>query len=328
MRRGRSGRTVLSAAPSDSLSRTIVSPLPIDLRATVSPLAVGANDPTMYVDRRQVWRASHTPAGPALLHLRVIDATTIEATGWGQGRDWMLDAAADFVGANDDLAGFDASAHTKMQRAHRRHPGLRIARSGLIADHLVPAILGQKVTGIQAKKAWHGLVRKHGHDAPGPADTVSTAGPRRTPLRLPPTMAEIGAMPYWAFHSLGVEQRRAETVIRSARRIDRLQEAAQMGHDDALRRLTALPGLGPWTAGLLQRLCLGDPDGIEVGDYHLPDMVAFTLAGEPRGTDARMLELLAPFAGHRGRALELLKIGGSGKPAYGPRMTIHAVEKL
>jgi 3-methyladenine DNA glycosylase/8-oxoguanine DNA glycosylase len=294
----------------------------------VSPLALGANDPTMYVDRRQMWRASHTPAGPVLLHLRVIDDNTIEATTWGDGRFWMQDHAADFVGANDDLRGFDASAHPKVQRAHHRHPGLRVARSGLIADQLVAAILGQKVTVTQANKAWHGLVRKHGHDAPGPADTVSTAGPRRIPLRLPPTMAEIGAMPYWAFHSLGVEQRRAETVIRSARRIDRLQEAAQMNHDDALRRLTALPGLGPWTAGLLQRRCLGDPDGIEVGDYHLPDIVTFTLAGEPRGNDARMLELLAPFAGHRGRVLELLKVGGSPKPKRGPRMTIHAVEKL
>lgn len=312
----------------DGLTRTVVSPLPIDLRRSVGPMAVGSADPTMYVDRSHVWRASHTPVGPVTVHLRSIDATTIEAEAWGPGAEWMLDQAPAFVGALDNLDGFDATAHPKIERAHRRFPGLRIVRSGLVADGLVQAILGQKVTGVQAHRAWRGLVRHHGHDAPGPADAVVAGGARRTPLRLPPTMPEIGRMSYWAFHPLGVEQRRAETIIRSARRIDRLEEAGTMTPEAAMARLTALPGLGPWTAGLLLRQCLGDPDGIEVGDYHLPDVVSWTLAGEPRGTDERMLELLAPFAPHRGRALMLVKMGGSGKPKRGPRMTIHAVEDL
>src|SRR4029453_406544 len=45
----------------------------------------------------------------------------------------------------------------------------------------------------------------------------------------------------------------------------------------------------------------GDPDAVPVGDFHLPHLVAGALAGEPRGTDERMLEPLAPFAGHRRR---------------------------
>lgn len=300
-------------------TRQVCSPLPIDLGQTLGPLADGGGDPTLVLRRGHFWRASHTPDGPVTLHLRSVDAVTVDAEAWGPGSDWMLDQIDHFVGARDDLAGFHAERHPTVARAQRRHPGLRIARSGLVADYLVQAVLGQKVTGVQAKRAWRALVRQHGHEAPGPAEPV---------LRLPPTMAEIGALSYWMLHPMGVEQRRAETLIRAARRIDRLQEAATMPTEAAMRRLTALPGLGPWTAGLLRRLCLGDPDAVEVGDYHLPDMVSWTLAGEPRGTDARMLELLAPFEGHRGRALQLLKVGGAGKPSYGPRMTIHAVEDL
>lgn len=309
-------------------TRTVSSALPIDLSQTLAELRMGVNDPTMLIAGRHLWRASHTPDGPVLFHARALSPTEFDTRAWGPGSGWMLEHAPGFLGATDDLTGFDPELHPKVARAHRRLPGVRIARSGRVGDMLVQTILGQKVTGIQAKKAWSGLVRTHGHPAPGPADEVIGIRGRRSALRLPPTMQEIGQLPYWAFHPLGVEQRRAEVIIRSARRIDRLEEAIGMERADAHRRLTALPGLGEWTAGVLRRLCLGDPDAVEVGDYHIPDVVSFTLAGEPRGTDERMLELLEPFRGHRGRALRLILLGGSGKPSYGPRMTVHAVEDL
>ena len=46
---------------------------------------------------------------------------------------------------------------------------------------------------------------------------------------------------------------------------------------------------------------MGDPDAVAVGDFHLKNLVSTALAGEPRGTDQRMLELLAPYAGQRGQ---------------------------
>ncbi|MGH3657496.1 MAG: DNA-3-methyladenine glycosylase 2 family protein, partial [Micromonosporaceae bacterium] len=92
-----------------------------------------------------------------------------------------------------------------------------------------------------------------------------------------------------------------------------------MPPQDAARRLLSIPGIGPWTVGELGRLAYGDPDAVSVGDVHLPHQVAYTLAGEPRADDARMLELLAPFAGHRGRVLQLIVAGGSRPPRRGPR---------
>ena len=66
---------------------------------------------------------------------------------------------------------------------------------------------------------------------------------------------------------------------------------------------------------------LGDPDAVSVGDFHLPNVVAFALAGEPRADDARMLELLEPWRGHRARVIRLLEASGIQAPKYGPRLS-------
>ena len=68
------------------------------------------------------------------------------------------------------------------------------------------------------------------------------------------------------------------------------------------------------------RVAYGDPDAVSVGDYHVPNMVAWALAGEPRGDDARMLALLEPFRGHRGRVCVLLEAAGiAGAEVRPPR---------
>ena len=72
----------------------------------------------------------------------------------------------------------------------------------------------------------------------------------------------------------------------------------------------------------------GDPDAISIGDYHIPNLVAFALAGEPRGDDARMLELLEPYRGQRGRVQRLLELSGIRPPRYGPRMPARAIDVI
>jgi 3-methyladenine DNA glycosylase/8-oxoguanine DNA glycosylase len=56
-------------------------------------------------------------------------------------------------------------------------------------------------------------------------------------------------------------------------------------------------------------LALGDPDAVFVGDLHVPHLVSSALAGEQRGSDERMLELLEPYRGHRARVVRLLLAG-------------------
>ena len=72
----------------------------------------------------------------------------------------------------------------------------------------------------------------------------------------------------------------------------------------------------------------GDPDAVSVGDYHLPSLVAWALAGEPNGTDERMLELLEPFRGQRGRVIRLLEVAGVRAERHGPRYAGRRIERI
>ncbi|HSH62301.1 MAG TPA: hypothetical protein VK988_22155, partial [Acidimicrobiales bacterium] len=201
-----------------------------------------------------------------------------------------------------------------------RLPGLRISRSNAVLEALVPTILEQKVQGIAAKRSYRALVCAWGEPAPGP--------PGRAGLMLPPTPQLLAGTPSYAFHPFGVQRKRADAIRRACSYAHRLEETTTMAGTDAQRRLCALPGVGRWSAAEVAMVALGDPDAVSVGDYHLPHDVSWALAGEPRGTDERMLELLEPFAGHRGRVIRLLVAGGLRAPRRGPRLPMHSIAEI
>ena len=92
-----------------------------------------------------------------------------------------------------------------------------------------------------------------------------------------------------------------------------------MSVPDAHQRLRTFPGIGVWTANEVALRALGDPDAVSIGDFHLKNLVANALTGEPRATDERMVELLEPWRGHRQRVVRLLLAGGPRRPRRGPR---------
>ena len=173
---------------------------------------------------------------------------------------------------------------------------------------LVATIIGQRVTGIQAARSWAAICRRFGEPAPGPVEPVAAAD-RRSRSPRSPTTGSIRA---------ASRRSRADTIRRcafDASALERLVDSpAQL---DA--RLRFIPGVGPWTAGLVLGGAAGDPDAVPVGDLHLPGIVCFTLTGDASGGDERMLELLAPYAGHRGRVARLcVLLGVCPRPAAPP----------
>jgi 3-methyladenine DNA glycosylase/8-oxoguanine DNA glycosylase len=229
----------------------------------------------------------------------------VEAQAWGDGAHRLLESVPGLIGEEDE-PGRLIARHAIVRELQRRHVGLRLPRTGRVLQALVPSVFEQKITGTEAFRAYAALLRVHGEPAPGPGG-----------LLLPPDPARLASMPYHAYHPIGLERRRAEVVRRAAARAAWLESAASAA--EATRRLTSLVGIGPWTAAEVVRTAFGDPDAVSVGDYHLPSVVAWALAGERRADDARMLELLEPYRGQRGRVQRLLEVGRVFPPRRGPR---------
>ncbi|HVL54674.1 MAG TPA: hypothetical protein VM344_10505 [Vitreimonas sp.] len=297
------------------LTRDVPLTRPVDVAATMRVLRRGLGDPTISIEQGRVLRASRTPAGPATIEIRHLGAR-IAAASWGPGAEHLLDTLPGLIGSDDDDAAFRPT-HPLLLELRRRLPGLRIGRTGNVVEALVPAILEQKVTGTEAFRAWRLLVRRHGEAAPGPGG-----------LWVPPRAEQIAALPYHAFHPLGVERRRAEAIRRVTARADRIERLAHLPLAEAYSRLTSFPGVGPWTAAEVAVRALGDVDAVSVGDFHLPNLVSWALAGEPRGDDARMLELLEPYRGQRARVVRLLEASGIRPPRYGPRLEPRSIARL
>lgn len=286
---------------------------PLDLAATLGPLRHGAGDRTIRLTRAEAWLAFRTAAGPATVRLRLAGAAALEAHAWGDGGPDALEAVPALVGELDEPDRLLAH-HPVVRDLQRRHAGLRLPRSRRLFDALVPSVIEQKVVSTEAYRCYGALLRRASRPAPGPGG-----------LLLHPAPETLATTPYYAFHPLGVERRRADTLRFAAARAARIEEAAVLPLEDAYHRLTALPGVGPWTAAEVGLRAFGDPDSVSVGDYHLPSLVSWALAGEPRADDARMLELLEPYRGQRGRVVRLLESSGIRAPRYGPRMAPRSI---
>jgi 3-methyladenine DNA glycosylase/8-oxoguanine DNA glycosylase len=291
------------------MQRVLPLPAAIDLRRSLRPLRVGRGDPTILLGERAVLRATRTPDGPATIRIDQEDDRLL-AEAWGPGAEWVLEHAPGLVGLLDRPEEFDPPPGL-LRKLHRNAPDLRLPRTGRVLEALLPAVLGQRVTSFEARRSVTQLVERYGEPAPGPGGLMV--------VPLPDRIAELG---YYDLHLVGMERRRADTLMRVCAHAARLEVAGD-GSSAALReRLESIPGVGPWTSAEVARSALGDPDAVSVGDYHLKHLVCWAHAREELGSDSRMLELLEPFAGQRGRACVLLEDGRLRARRRAPRARI------
>ena len=290
---------------------------PVNLAATLRPLGRGAGDPTERWDAasgQSVWRTLRTPLGPATLHLRSRADGSIEANAWGSGAEWAVDGVPELLGAGDDWSDLDVSANPFLRESYRRMRGVRLTRTRLVFEAIVPAILEQKVTSVEARRSWRQLVAQYGEPAPGPAPAGLTVCPAPERWRL---------IPSWEWHRAGVDPKRSRTVLAAASVASGLERTLVLGRGgvDVSSGLRTVPGVGVWTAAETTQRSHGDPDSVSVGDYHVHDFVGWALIGKPVDDDG-MLELLEPWRGHRQRVMRILEASGFRKPRFGPRITI------
>lgn len=288
---------------------------PVDVRAALRPLGRGSGDPTFRVDGDRVWRALRTPEGVASLVVSAGRASSsVAISAWGPGAEWAVRHAPEMLGRGDDWSALDVSGNAFLSAARHRSPGLRLTRTNQVLQMLVPAVLEQKVTSVEAWRAWRQLVRRHGEPAPGPVPEGLVA---------PPDAEGWRRVPSWEWHRAGVGPQRSATVMRVCAVAPALERTLALGRggDEVSRRLRSIPGVGVWTAAETTQRAHGDPDSPSVGDYHLPALVGWALVGRPVDDDG-MLELLEPWRGQRERVMRLITGSGFSKPRFGPRMTI------
>ncbi|WFE98330.1 AlkA N-terminal domain-containing protein [Micromonospora sp. WMMD987] len=175
-------------------------------------------------------------------------------------------------------------------------PGVRVPRAVDGFETALRAVVGQQVSLPAARTT---LTRLLAHTAPGPGPgdqepcVTASASRRREPLDHPAgaggdggagadgetaggdskAVASGGGRGVWGFPgaeevlglpdaAFGMPVARRETIRALARAVAAGEVDLEPGGDRAetVRRLTALPGIGPWTAGYLAMRALGDPD--------------------------------------------------------------------
>ncbi len=288
---------------------------PVDARLTLSLLGHHRGDPRhRETPDGAVWRTSRMPTGPVSYRITQPGQREVAATAWGPGAAELIAAVPDLLGARDDPDSFEPR-HPLLHRAHARLGGLRIPATGRVLEALIPAVLEQKVLGIDAAAAWRRLVSRFGEPAPGPVPSG---------MRLPPTAEQWLAVPSWEWHKAGVDQRHATTALACARYAAKLERVAADPATDpgaVYRLLLAIPGVGPWTAAQVGHRALGDADALPIGDYHLAAMTGWALTGTALDEDD-VEAFYEPWRPHRFRVVRLLELTpGSLPPRRGPRLS-------
>lgn len=256
-----------------------------------------------------------TDEGPATIHVRR-ESAGVEGRAFGPGASRAIASLAGLIGAEDQPENLQTD-HPLISELGRRHLGLRMGKTASVFEALTIAIITQKVTGKEAGNGLKMLRRRFSDLAPGPAPAGGA------PLRLPPDPERLAGTTYFVLHPLGIEKRRADTLLRAARQADRIEALRAVGPQEARTWLERIPGIGSWTSAETVAVSHGDPDALSVGDYHLKHLVTWHLTGRPRGTDQELVALLEQFRPQRGRVARLISLLGHA-PAFGPRQPLRS----
>ena len=285
--------------------RTLAVPVPYDFFETTRLLRTGRRDPTVRRMSDGLWRTARTPDGPVTVRL-TLQSDSLNAQAWGPGSRRALEDVPRWVGLHE--APWVLPAHPVTDRLAREHRGLRGTDTRDVFEALVNIVLQQLVTWNEAALTWRQLCEGLGEPAPGPVDMLVYPSPRA-----------IRAAGQSRLRSLGIGIKRARTLIDVARVAHRIQRAADMPTAEAMALLQHIPGIGPWSTAFAMGLRFARPEPLPLGDYHMPNTLAWALAGEPRADESRMLELLRPFEGNAFRVVRLVHAARIQAPRRGPR---------
>ncbi|HXC50317.1 MAG TPA: AlkA N-terminal domain-containing protein [Candidatus Limnocylindrales bacterium] len=163
------------------------------------------------------------------------------------------------LGADSALIGAQLGRSAKLRPIVESLPGLRVPGAWDGFELAVRAILGQQIS-VEAATTLAGRI-------------ASTFG---TPLAasdasLTHVFPKADALVDADLSRIGLPRARAEAIRGVARAIasGELRFDASLGLDEAVERLCALPGIGPWTANYIAMRALAEPDAFPETDLGL-----------------------------------------------------------
>lgn len=282
--------------------------VPFHLHATFDMQLVGKFDPTGSRNATSL-RKIHLDSSGRVIVWRFTqerDTLLIEVAG-DDGR--LLDSMTRQFPLSDGADSF-APAHPVLRRMSRHCRGLRLIRVPWAFDIAAAIVLQQRVRWQVGYSDFRRVALRWGTRTEGGIAF--------------PTSSQLAAVSPARLEAAGIDPKRARALhLLACADARHAFLNAESDADTAVKRLLSVRGIGPWTAGHIAGLAFGHTDAVPVGDLHIPSMVTSALAGEPEGTDERMLQLLAPYAGQRYRVIRML-LWSSGRAAPMPARTLSA----
>ncbi|MBB6672772.1 DNA-3-methyladenine glycosylase family protein [Cohnella nanjingensis] len=200
-----------------------------------------------------------------------------------------------------DWFGLDADVEAFYRMAARdpvlsplilRHSGLRIVGVPDLFEALCWSIIGQQITLSFAYQLKKRFVQTYG-------DSLEYEGERFWSFPDPAVIARLSADD---LRPLQFSRNKANFLIGVAREVaagtlNKAQPELRGGFDAAVVRLTALHGIGPWSANYALMRCLRYPEAFPIQDAGIHQAVRKLLNLDAKPTLAQLRELYAPWAG-------------------------------
>ena len=232
-------------------------------------------------------------------------ALEVEISGEDPGADaadWAFDAALRLAGAWTDPRPFYAALEPDdpMAQFARKLRGLALPQTPTPFEGLVLAILGQQISNHVARILRDSLVDTFGAAA-------EIGGETRKAFPSPSALASAGAD---ALRAIKFSARKAEYICDiSAQVADGRLDMDAIGalpSQDAVERLVALRGVGPWTAHWLLIRSYGHQDGFPAGDLAVQRNLGILYGDGSRMSEAEARAVSERWKPHRSLATTYL----------------------
>ena len=184
------------------------------------------------------------------------------------------------LGADPVLAAL-VEAHGPLDSEQRRR-----GRPAEAYGALLRSIVGQQLSTKAARTIYERLIGTYGGKTPAPEQILATDVEDLRAVGLSRAKAAY-------LHSL------AGHVIYGELELDRLTE---LEDDEVIAQLTAVKGLGPWTAHMFLLFHLGRPDVLPVGDLGVRRAVQLAYGMEELPSVAELAQIAEPWRPYRSLA--------------------------